>query len=78
MDLLQHRSRWGGAVHFALAATSTATEEEAAKPSLFKDHFRERVGGLTNSYIPTVSKNKAILDFARYVMAKTTQFARGI
>ena len=26
MDLLQHRSRWGGAVHFALAATSVAAK----------------------------------------------------
>mmetsp|Transcript_3185 Transcript_3185/g.8793 ORF Transcript_3185/g.8793 Transcript_3185/m.8793 type:complete len:156 (+) Transcript_3185:1414-1881(+) len=86
MELLQHRSRWGGAVHFALAASSkvspanpetgrsksgteienhTGIEEEIAelehKSGIFHEHIKGKVGGLTNSYIPTASNNMAIL-----------------
>jgi len=76
MDLLQHRSRWGGAVHFALAATAPPKEDVAVTESvgkemkddhqthnggLFREHVQSKVGSLTNSYIPTASRNKAIL-----------------
>lgn len=70
MDLLQHRSRWGGAVHFALAATSISViptdkdknKDTVMKAGIFKEHIETRVGGLTNSYTPTQSNNKAILN----------------
>ena len=79
MELLQHRSRWGGAVHFALAASTTSSKRSKAlkasaneedneivdlerKSGMFHDHIKEKVGKLTNSYIPTASYNKAILD----------------
>ena len=62
MDLLQHRSRWGGAVHFALAATSPTTGKASNTiKGIFKEHIEERVGVLKNSYLPTLSNNKAIL-----------------
>ena len=102
MKLLQHRSRWGGAVHFALAASADQaepkktvsksdnevkvdrkiemetvsksdseaevdrkikmeTEELDRKSGIFHEHIKDKVGGLTNSYIPTASLNAAIL-----------------
>ncbi len=84
MELLQHRSRWGGAVHFALAAStknnigsdvltnefpnedegdtaSSETESISRKSGIFKTHIKDKVGKLTNSYIPTASMNTAIL-----------------
>lgn len=75
MDLLQHRSRWGGAVHFALASSRRETNlktEEVLKPqkvdddtreisSIIGKHIHDKVGGIVNSYIPTASMNKKIL-----------------
>jgi len=68
MDLLQHRARWGGAVHFALATSRVANprfEDDKIK-SIIGTHIRGRVGGLTNSYIPTASRNKKILKTPSY------------
>lgn len=64
MDLLQHRSRWGGAVHFALASSRSKTVEvdnDSKIKSIIGQHIHKRVGGLVNSYIPTASRNKKIL-----------------
>jgi len=63
MDLLQHRSRWGGAVHFALASSrsKTAVLDDTKIRSTIGKHIHKRVGGLVNSYIPTASRNKKIL-----------------
>jgi len=66
MDLLQHRSRWGGAVHFALASsrskhTVVDSDDEIKIKSQIGQHIHKRVGGLVNSYIPTASRNKKIL-----------------
>lgn len=91
LDLLQHRARWGGAVHFALAASkgssqtappeSAETKQAAGGPvqtgggggtesvsnskqhitSRIGIHVQDREGGLVNSYIPTASRNAAIL-----------------
>lgn len=74
MDLLQHRSRWGGAVHFALASSrpKTASLETSTVPvdksidedninSVIGKHIRNRVGGLMNSYIPTAAHNRKLL-----------------
>eukprot|EP00587_Corethron_hystrix_P003373 CAMPEP_0113314904 /NCGR_PEP_ID=MMETSP0010_2-20120614/10777_1 /TAXON_ID=216773 ORGANISM="Corethron hystrix, Strain 308" /NCGR_SAMPLE_ID=MMETSP0010_2 /ASSEMBLY_ACC=CAM_ASM_000155 /LENGTH=853 /DNA_ID=CAMNT_0000171281 /DNA_START=275 /DNA_END=2836 /DNA_ORIENTATION=+ /assembly_acc=CAM_ASM_000155 len=71
MDLLQHRSRWGGAVHFALASSRRKVEGQKAQEisedndtiihSTVGNHIRSKVGGLINSYIPTASRNKEIL-----------------
>jgi len=65
LDLLQHRSRWGGAVHFALASSRVTTGTDKIK-SVVGRHIRSRVGGLTNSYIPTASRNKEILKTPSY------------
>jgi len=64
MDLLQHRSRWGGAVHFALASSrskSVVVESGNKIKSTIGKHIHKRVGGLVNSYIPTASMNKKLL-----------------
>lgn len=72
MDLLQHRARWGGAVHFALTAASRTkndtskmdTESEAAPEKdngIFVKHMEDRVGTIVNSYTPTQSNNAAVL-----------------
>ena len=84
MELLQHRSRWGGAVHFALAVStknckeygmstnqlpnedegdisSNETDDLTRKSGIFKNHIKDKVGKLTNSYIPTASMNEVIL-----------------
>jgi len=70
MDLLQHRSRWGGAVHFALASSRndiTVTpslaknEKESKLPSHIGRHINAIVGGLINSYVPTANLNNKIL-----------------
>jgi len=63
MDLLQHRSRWGGAVHFALATSRSkhVVDEESKFNSVIGTHIHKQVGGLVNSYIPTASRNKDIL-----------------
>jgi len=52
MELLEHRARWGGAVHFCLAASENG---------LIKDHLSKKLGGIVNSYLPTQSNNNAIL-----------------
>ena len=73
MDLLQHRSRWGGAVHFALTAASPTTNDksksgvdsetaqEKADNGIFVEHMEEQVGTIVNSYTPTQSNNVAVL-----------------
>jgi len=64
MDLLQHRSRWGGAVHFALASSrrkEVVLDEGSKISSVIGKHIHQQVGGLVNSYIPTASRNKDIL-----------------
>ena len=71
LDLVQHRARWGGAVHFALAATKQ--EDKESKENLTKkakfnplgkigSHIKGRVGNLVNSYTPTQANNAAILE----------------
>jgi len=52
LELLQHRSRWGGAVHFCLIGT---------KKSPLAQHISSRVGGIVNSYTPTQSNNPKML-----------------
>jgi len=71
--LVQHRARWGGAVHFALAATKGGdnipkTGVESSKHKKFNpegsigSHIKKRAGNLVNSYTPTQANNAAILD----------------
>lgn len=73
MDLLQHRSRWGGAVHFALTAAaskqSKTNDDTEAKVDpkmkdngIFKEYMEEQVGTISNSYTPTQANNAAILE----------------
>jgi len=52
LELLQHRSRWGGAVHFSLVGK---------KKSPLAKHISSRVGGIVNSYTPTQSNNPGLL-----------------
>ena len=58
MELLEHRSRWGGAVHFCLAASRNV---ETKKPGAIAGHVSSRVGGIVNSYTPTQSNNPVLL-----------------
>lgn len=58
LTLLEHRSRWGGAVHFALASTPSKNN---AISSLEK-FFASEVGGLVNSYTPTQSNNPTLME----------------
>ena len=74
MDLLEHRSRWGGAVHFALAATKKEAVAEGEKVSkkrkqksesingLIGKYVSQQVGGLVNSYTPTQANNPNLLE----------------
>lgn len=71
LDLVQHRSRWGGAVHFALAATKqedVESKKKSNKKAKFNplgrigSHIKGRVGNLVNSYTPTQANNAAILE----------------
>jgi len=52
LELLQHRSRWGGAVHFCLIGK---------KKSAIAKHISSRVGGIVNSYTPTQANNPKLL-----------------
>uniref|UniRef100_A0A7S1Z823 Rieske domain-containing protein n=1 Tax=Ditylum brightwellii TaxID=49249 RepID=A0A7S1Z823_9STRA len=70
LDLVQHRARWGGAVHFALATTKGAQSSEVATTTKEADlkptgkigmHIKSEVGNLVNSYTPTQSNNPAVL-----------------
>jgi len=73
MDLLQHRARWGGAVHFALASgrgggdgggggdtTSSITKKRVIKSRLGA-FVADKVGALVNSFTPTQSNNPSLL-----------------
>lgn len=70
MDLLQHRARWGGAVHFALAGSrkladtskTEATEDPEASKGVIGKYISSEVGGLIMSYIPTAARNTKILE----------------
>ena len=42
MDLVQHRSRWGGAVHFALAATQGGYDDQDLKENISKNENEEK------------------------------------
>jgi len=57
VELLEHRARWGGAVHFCLASSRTTD----GKPGSIASHVSNRVGGLVFSYMPSQSNNKAII-----------------
>jgi len=68
LDLLNHRSRWGGVVHFALASTfgistteGTRTKHQKRPKGLIGQYVAEKVGGLVSSYTPTQSNNPDIL-----------------
>jgi len=72
LDLVQHRSRWGGAVHFALVsskgANSIASDETHSKnksrqiTGQIGKFVAERVGGLVSSYTPTQGNNPELLE----------------
>ena len=57
LELLDHRSRWGGAVHFAL----TASRSSDKKMGKIAQHVNSRVGGIVFSYTPTQSNNPKLL-----------------
>lgn len=64
MELLEHRSRWGGAVHFALAGSrrySFESENKKLQTGVLGNHVRSRVPQLVNSYTPTQSNNKDLI-----------------
>jgi len=72
LDLVQHRSRWGGAVHFALVSSKgeslTASEKIQSKEKSRQitgqigKFVAERVGGLVSSYTPTQGNNPELLE----------------
>lgn len=64
MELLEHRSRWGGAVHFALAGSrrySFESEKKKLETGILGTHVHSRVPQLVNSYTPTQSNNKDLI-----------------
>jgi methyltransferase (TIGR00027 family) len=64
MELLEHRSRWGGAVHFALAGSrrySFESEKKKLETGVLGTHVHSRVPQLVNSYTPTQSNNKDLI-----------------
>jgi len=73
MELIEHRSRWGGAVHFSLAASRRASDEQVKNESIDEkemqksqtgilgNHVRRRVPQLVNSYTPTQSNNPTLI-----------------
>ena len=83
MDLLEHRSRWGGAVHFCLAAsrsskTAQGQLNQVSQQGKIAQHISSRVDGLVKSYTPTQSNNQVLLkkpsfDKVWYAVAYTWQ-----
>jgi nitrite reductase/ring-hydroxylating ferredoxin subunit len=65
LDLLEHRARWGGAVHFALAANGG---EETSKSSRQRQHGKlgayvaSKSNALVYSCLPTRSNNADVLE----------------
>lgn len=66
MDLLEHRARWGGAVHFALA--SNGVEEASTERRRERKHgelggyVASKSDSLVYSYLPTRANNADLLD----------------
>lgn len=50
MNLMEHRSRWGGAVHFCLAASKKVSEVEGTS-DVIAQYVDDKVGGIVNSYM---------------------------
>lgn len=73
MELLEHRSRWGGAVHFCLAGSrrysydsididsKIKSDEKKLQSGVLGTHVRRRVPQLVNSYTPTQSNNPDLI-----------------
>ena len=68
MDLVEHRARWGGAVHFCLACSRRdrvdSTEQrndEKVEGGVLGNHVRKRVPQLVSSYTPTQSNNPDLI-----------------
>jgi len=73
MELLEHRSRWGGAVHFCLAGSrrynydsidvesKVKSDKKKQEIGVLGTHVKKRVPQLVNSYTPTQSNNPDLL-----------------
>jgi len=73
MELLEHRSRWGGAVHFCLAGSrrysydsidvdsKVESDTKKLQSGVLGNHVRRRVPQLVNSYTPTQSNNPDLI-----------------